>query len=168
MELVAAPPTPCGLLTSNGRSTSLFIGNYIHNSSPISWHHHKRQRPSKYTRQQVKIGKKVLEERQVNRHLSESGYETIGEANAGKETYNQSNLPTNNCPSNSTVQKLLKDLHRCDVFIARSLSALQEVSRIQWFSCGEYIALATALYRWREGYTRGVFSATSTLQGQRE
>lgn len=127
MEPVAAPPTPCGLVNSNGKSTSWFIGNYIHNSSPISWHHHKRQRPSKYTRQQVKIGKKVVEERQAHPHLSESGYETIGEANGGKESYNQ---PTNNSPSNTTVQKLLKDLHRCDVFIARSLSALQQVSCI--------------------------------------
>ena len=157
MDPVAATPTPCGLLHSNGKSTSWFIGNCIHNSSPLSWHHHKRQRPSKYTRQQVKIGKKTLEERQVSRHLSESGYETIGEATGSKYSYHQSNLPTNN-PSNSTtssntsnttVQKLLKDLHRCDVFIARSLSALQEVSHIQCASASvmsQHIPLATALH----------------------
>lgn len=147
-----------GMLSTNRKTAPWFVGNYIHNSSALAWHHQKKQRVSRHARQrphQLKTGRSLNQN--STRRLSESGYETVGEQQCGSpitgaeghastssNSSSNANAIGNACntassngasgnssgvSANPTLQRLLKDLHRCDVFISRSLSALNQVSR---------------------------------------
>lgn len=185
-------PSPHGLHASEKKASPWFVGNYIHDSSAISWHLHKKQR----FRQRAgyhRTGKKAAaaaaaahqEERCCSRDrpLSESGYDTVGEqlsqSNGSKieagSKGGDKGTPhdASNISDNSTLQRLVKDLHRCDVFIARSLSALNEVSfsRIPRLHCEllySPLHCTAALHSWREGTQTGHLSAAPTHQSQRE
>lgn len=155
MEPQFAPSyiTPYGIFVTNRKTAPWFVGNYIHNASALAWHQQKKQRVSRHTRQRPHhtrtMKKPVAEGRQSTRHPSESGYETVGEqpsfssssssssSKMGPTTVRVHACNSNNSDGNSsnrkstenaTLQRLMKDLHRCDVFIARSLSALNQVS----------------------------------------
>ena len=137
-----AQPRPYGLAT-NRKTAPWFVGNYIHDSSAVAWHHQKKQRHARQ-RAHYRAARRPaphLEERSTRPH-SESGYETIGEQQtsqhssreveqAKKDDGSTLSWRTATFPvsDNSTLQRLFKDLHRCDVFIARSLASLHQVSR---------------------------------------
>lgn len=123
-----------------------FIGNSIHNFSILGWHHHKKQRPSKHARRRarekaakrISTGGSQKERGHSNgggQRLSESGYDTVGEQQASPKSVEapRSLLPKEvsvfmqNTSIDSSLKKLLKDLQRCDVFIARSQTDLQQV-----------------------------------------
>ena len=124
-----------------------FIGNYIHDFSILGWHHHKKQRPSKHARRRARekagkwsgdgggFGGRSYERQQ---RLPESGYDTVGEQPASSPPsstaksqpipQHMTSVTTSSVPVDAAFKRLLKDLHRCDVFIARSQRALQQVS----------------------------------------
>ena len=150
MEATFVPSyiTPYGIFVTNRRTAPWFVGNYIHNSSALAWHQQKKQRLSRHTRQRPHhartVRKPAPEERQSVRHPSESGYETVGEQHGSSTSGKMATVHTSSSNTsggsnfsnrggvseNATLQRLIKDLHRCDVFIAKSLSALNQVSLV--------------------------------------
>ena len=108
-----------------------FIGSSIHDPNARSRNY---RRKSKHKR--LRARKK--EEKRAN-HSSqqslESGYETVGESQASSVTKQLHKgpavQPDDAIPHNSPLKKLLRDLQRCDVFITKSLSALNKVTELQ-------------------------------------
>ena len=148
MEQVAPPlllqPTPYKAWGVARRAAPGFVGNYIHDPNVTGWYHYKKQRPSKRARQRIqhKMEKKAAfqqEERHAHRLTSESGYDTTGDTQPSTNKDETDWIKTgtkkldnnlSNSLENSSLNKLLKDLHRCDVSINRYQATLHQVRAI--------------------------------------
>lgn len=120
------------------RSGQGFIGPYFHDLHAAGRSYRRKPKHARlHARQRVE---KTTGTNHKERHQSqsESGYETVGEQTATKteQTLQKAELghgesssqPAATVQKSSPLKRLLKDLQRCDVFIARSLTALEEVS----------------------------------------
>lgn len=111
-----------------------FIGPSIHDPNAIS-RNYRRKSKHKRLRARKKAEKRANHSSQQS---LESGYETVGESQASSVTKQLQQEPAAQplevIPHNSPLKKLLRDLQRCDVFITRSLSALNKVKNSSQFT----------------------------------